>query len=58
VESGGETVAGLCPGCDTQLPAAWFTCDHAETVEIPAHDERPPYTQICNGCGATFREDQ
>ena len=25
VESGGETVAWLCPGCDTQLPAEWST---------------------------------
>lgn len=23
VESGGETVAALCPDCDTQLPADW-----------------------------------
>jgi hypothetical protein len=54
---GTTVVAALCPTCGAQLPVAWLTCDHDDTIEIPALDEHPPYTQICNGCGATFREE-
>jgi hypothetical protein len=58
VESAGQTVAGLCPDCDVQLPAAWFTCDHANAVEISELSE-PPGRMLCLGpCGATFWEGE
>ncbi|MEV4672182.1 hypothetical protein AB0K34_11070 [Actinomadura sp. NPDC049382] len=53
VVSGGQTVAGLCPGCDGQLPAAWFTCDHSDTIEVTALDQRYPQ-YLCLQCDATF----
>ncbi|MDN3356065.1 hypothetical protein [Actinomadura sp. DC4] len=54
VESGGETVAALCPDCDRQLPAAWLTCPHEDTIEMPEMGAAPPHEQLCNGCGAIF----
>lgn len=53
----GETVAALCPACDTQLPAAWLTCEHPNSVEISAYDE-PPGRMLCLAtCGATYWEE-
>jgi hypothetical protein len=54
VESGGETVAALCPDCDRQLPAAWLTCPHDNPIELPTFDVPPPYEQLCNDCGVAF----
>lgn len=34
VESDGVTVAALCPICDRQLPAAWLTCDHEDSISV------------------------
>lgn len=34
VVAGGELVAGLCLGCDAQLPAAWFSCQHGAAVQV------------------------
>lgn len=53
VESGGQVVAALCSTCDTQLPAEWLTCDHAESVDISSMGERPG-RKLCNDCGATY----
>lgn len=58
VESGGETVAALCPDCDRQLPAEWLTCSHEETVEVPRLGDRPPYDQLCAGCGVTYQPER
>lgn len=54
VESGGETVAALCPDCDRQLPAAWLTCDHENSISVPNFGEPPPGTHICNDCGTSY----
>ena len=56
VESGSELVAALCPTCDTQLPAAWFTCDHPNTIEISVWSE-PHGRMVCLACGATYWEE-
>lgn len=56
VESAGETVAALCPDCDTQLPAKWLTCKHRQSVEITMFGERPS-VYLCNGCGGVYWED-
>lgn len=49
----GETVAALCPDCDADLPAAWLTCAHQETIDISGLGERRGRA-LCNGCGATY----
>lgn len=53
VDSGGVTVAGLCPDCDAQLPAAWFTCAHTDALEITELSQRYPQ-YLCPDCGASF----
>jgi hypothetical protein len=57
VESNGKTVAVLCPDCDSQLPVAWLTCDHENTIEIPRLGDRPPYERICRDCGGVYHPD-
>jgi hypothetical protein len=57
VESDGETVAALCPDCDRRLPAAWLSCPHERTVEIPMLGDLPPYRVICEGCSVVFWPD-
>jgi hypothetical protein len=54
VESDGKTVAVLCPDCDRQLPAAWLTCPHENTVDAPMFGERPPHLRICSDCGGEY----
>lgn len=53
VRSSGEVVAGLCLNCDTQLPAEWFSCTHANTVEMSGVGEKRGI-HLCNGCRVTF----
>lgn len=53
VESAGEIVAGLCPTCDVQLPAAWFTCTHDRTFEVTMLSQRHAEL-VCSDCGASF----
>ncbi len=48
-----ETVAALCPDCGADLPEAWLTCAHQETIDISSLGERHGRT-LCNGCGATY----
>ncbi|MEV1245130.1 hypothetical protein [Nonomuraea sp. NPDC049750] len=46
----GEVLAALCPGCDTQLPAAFLACSHENVIDITNLSE-PPGQGICNDCG-------
>ncbi|WP_157251103.1 hypothetical protein [Nonomuraea typhae] len=46
----GETLAALCPTCDTQLPAEFLGCEHANAIDIYTL-AGPPGEQICNDCG-------
>lgn len=39
VEASEELVAGLCPDCDVQLSAEWFTCDHADAETVTVHNK-------------------
>lgn len=57
VESAGETVAALCPDCDSQLPAAWLTCGHQDRYAITELGDRP-HVYLCNGCGGVFWSDE
>ena len=54
VESGGETVAALCPDCDQRLSVAWLTCGHENSIELPTFDTRPPHQRICTDCHETY----
>ncbi|MER7131224.1 hypothetical protein [Streptosporangium saharense] len=47
VEADGEVVAGLCPDCDAQLPAGWFSCTHSATRSGPTR---------CLSCGSSWWE--
>lgn len=50
----GQTVAALCPACDTKLTAAWLTCEHPAPIDITQFGDRPATRYICNGCGNVF----
>ncbi|MGS2645851.1 hypothetical protein [Streptosporangium sp. G12] len=52
-----ELLAALCPTCDAQLPASWFTCDHASAYESSVDISSlgaPPGRRLCNGCGVAY----
>jgi hypothetical protein len=53
----GETVAALCPDCDTRLPAAWLTCEHPAPIDITSFAD-PPSTLWCSGCDVTYWQAQ
>lgn len=55
VESAGETVAALCPDCDTQLPAKWLICEHPAPSNITTLGDVPSF-YLCSGCGAVYWE--
>ncbi len=48
----GETLAALCPDCDTQLPPGFLDCTHDDIIDITSLGE-PPGRQLCQRCGAT-----
>lgn len=48
----GETLAALCPGCDTQLPAELLGCPHRDVINVSALDQ-PPGLYLCQQCGTT-----
>ena len=51
---GGETVAALCPDCDTRLPAAWLTCEHPAPINITTLSDWPGSRFMCTGCGVIY----